>query len=284
MTAKKRKPEITDVIGKIQYRLALAGGWIDQPFVSKYNPTPPGSMVVAAVEPQFHFMDRSGICSSTRSIALKLWKGNIPKNKKPETLVRQLYETENKDKPQPSGSQDMIGLVYPGINRLDYDYNYDGGLYPIHIESNNDPKIAKWLSQVIHILPLMPRPEGYRPLGQQNLDPEWVCRLGQSGKDCYNAILKMDVKGLGETLTENMRCWEAILPDTLIHPILTVDLIKFLNYYQKRYAGAMISGCGGGYIYVVSEEPVPGAFHATIRIRPVRQAQGRQAHRRKVKK
>jgi hypothetical protein len=261
------KPQVTDLIGRIQYRLALAGGWIDQPFVSKHNPSPPGSMVVVAVEPQFRFMDRAGICSSTRSAALKLWGGDIPKNEDPAKLVRELYETENKDKPQPSGSQDMIGLIYPGVNRLDYDYGYEGGIYPVHIESNNDPKVADWLSRVIHILPLMPRPEGYGPLGQQNSDPKWVSRLGQAGKACFDAIVKMDVKTLGESLNENMRCWEVILPHILIHPLLTVDLIGLLRYYQKRYAGAMLSGCGGGYIYVVSEEPVPGAFHLTVKVR-----------------
>lgn len=34
----KRKPlSITDVIGEMPYRIALAGGWIDQPFVSRLN-------------------------------------------------------------------------------------------------------------------------------------------------------------------------------------------------------------------------------------------------------
>ena len=42
-------------------------------------------------------------------------------------------------KPEPSGSQDMIGLIYPGVNRLDFDYDHEGGLFPRHIESNNDP-------------------------------------------------------------------------------------------------------------------------------------------------
>ena len=31
--------DITDILGKIQYRIALAGGWIDQPFMSKLNPS-----------------------------------------------------------------------------------------------------------------------------------------------------------------------------------------------------------------------------------------------------
>ncbi len=42
--------DITDVIGKLPYRMAFAGGWIDQPFVSQHNPTPPGSMVVVALD------------------------------------------------------------------------------------------------------------------------------------------------------------------------------------------------------------------------------------------
>ena len=41
--------DITSVIGKIPYRMAFAGGWIDQPFVSMHNPTPPGSMVVVGI-------------------------------------------------------------------------------------------------------------------------------------------------------------------------------------------------------------------------------------------
>jgi hypothetical protein len=263
---RQQKPHITEVIGKIPYRLALAGGWIDQPFVSKHDPSPPGSMVVVNVEPEFRFMDRAGICGSTRSIALKLWGGNIPDDD-PAKLVQELYETENKDKAEPSGSQDMIGLIYPGINRLDYDFKYKGGIFPAHIESNNDPKVAEWLSRVIHILTVMPRPEGYNPLGVKNLDPKWVRRLGQVGKDCFDAIVRMDIKGLGESLNENMRCWNVLLPQNFRHPVLTVDLLSLLDFYQARYAGAMCSGCGGGYLYVVSEEPVPGAFNATVRVK-----------------
>ena len=64
--------DITSVVGKIPYRLALAGGWIDQPTVSEHNPSPPGSMVTVQVEPEFRFLDRAGICGSTRRIALDM--------------------------------------------------------------------------------------------------------------------------------------------------------------------------------------------------------------------
>ncbi len=265
MTSDKQL-QIKDIVGKLQYRLALAGGWIDQPFVSKHNPSPPGSMVVVAVEPQFRWMNRSGICGSTREIAMELWKGELP-DKDPKLLVQELYAAENEGKAEPSGSQDMIGLVYPGVSRLDYDFESHGGIFPKHIESNNDPAVAEWLSRIIHVITVAPRPDRYNPLEQKNLNPEWIRRLGQSGKDCYDAIVTQDIGKLGASMNECMECWEAILPGTVRHPTLTIDLLTLLKYYQSRYIGAMYSGCGGGYLYVVSEESVPGAFEVKFRVK-----------------
>lgn len=258
-------PEITEVISKIPYRLALAGGWIDQPFISRCNPSPPGAMVVVGVQPDFRFMDRCGLGTSTRLVAARLWGGELPK-RDPEQMVRDLYAAENEGRAEPSGSQDMAGLIYPGINRLDYDFNHTGGYFPAHVESNTNPQTIAWLEIVIHILAVAPRPAGYSPFGCENLDSEWVHRLGQSGHDCYSAICARDIAALGESLNECMRCWEALLPNTVHHPSLTVDLMELLSYYQARYPGAMYSGCGGGYLYVVSERPIPGAFHARLRV------------------
>ena len=261
--------EIGDVIGRIPYRMAFAGGWIDQPFVSRLNPEPPGSMVVVGVEPAFHFMDRAGMATGTRKIALKLWGGALP-DKPPRELVQDLYAAENDGRPEPSGSQDMIGLIHPGVCRLDYDARFEGGIFPSRIESCNDPAVARWLERVIHMLPVAQRPVGYNPLGIKNLDPEWIRRLGRSGKDCYDAIVRRDPGALGASMNECMACWEALLPHTVRHPTVTVDLVGILRHYQARYPGAMYSGCGGGYLYVVSEEPVPGAFQVPVRFREER--------------
>jgi hypothetical protein len=245
--------------------MALAGGWIDQPFVSSRNPDPPGSMVVVGLQPTFRFMDRAGMATSTRSIAEKLWPDGLP-DQDPMALVQELYEAENKGRTNPSGSQDMAGLILPGINRLDYDYEFASGLFPAHVESCNDPEVGSWLEEVIHLLPIAQRPDGYSPLGVQHLSVDWVRRLGQSGKACFAAILAKDAAKLGASLNESMRCWEALLPHTVAHPLITVDLLALLAYYQERYAGAMYSGCGGGYLYVVSEEPVPGAIKTKLRL------------------
>lgn len=256
--------DLTKVIGFIPYRMAFAGGWIDQPFVSRLNPSPPGSMVVVCIHPDMRFMDRAGMATGTRYVALKLWKGRLPDRPAAE-LVKELYQEENRNKPEPSGSQDMIGMLYSGVNRLDYDFDHERGIFPAHIESNNDPQVARWLERVIHMVPIEPRPAGYNPLGVKNLDPAWIERLGRSGRDCFDAIVNRNIRALGESMNECMKCWEAILPHTVRHPTLTVDLPALLRCYQARYPGAMYSGCGGGYLYVVSEEHVPGAFQVRVR-------------------
>jgi hypothetical protein len=256
---------VAKFLGAIPNRLQLAGGWIDQPFVSQKNPRPPGSMVVVQIEPDFRPMDRSGIASGTRAIATKIWKNKLP-NRAPEILVRELYDAENRGKKEPSGSQDMIGLVYPGINRLDYDFKIHGGVFPAHIESCNEIRVAHWLEKVLHLIPIEPRPDGYSPLGVKNLEPKWILRLGESGKNCFDAIVKMDLVALGNSLNETMLCWEKILPRVVAHPLIKLDLKKILRAYQNDFPGAMFSGCGGGYLIVASKEKIPGAFQVNVRI------------------
>jgi hypothetical protein len=258
---------VARLLGAIPHRLQLAGGWIDQPFVSKRNPKPPGSMVVVQIQPDFRPMDRSGIASGTRAVAMKIWKGRLP-NSPPEVLARELYDEENLGKREPSGSQDMIGLVYPGINRLDYDFKVHNGVFPSHIASCNDAKVARWLERVLHLVAVEPRPEGYSPLGVKNLEPKWVARLGLSGQNCYQAIVNRDVKALGASFNLTMQCWETLLPQVVRHPLLRLDLMPLLKAYQDTYHGAMYSGCGGGYLIIASEKPVPGAFKINVRTAP----------------
>ena len=74
-------------------------------------------MVVVSLEPRVRFMDRSGFATGTRNVAMRLWNGELPPGPL-EELVKQLYYEENSNLENPSGAQDMIGLISPGINRL----------------------------------------------------------------------------------------------------------------------------------------------------------------------
>ena len=223
-------------------------------------------MVVVSIEPDCWFMERAGIATGTRNVALRLLAGTAARSAARRTGAGTVRGGESR--------QDRT-VRLAGHDRSDLSGHLTAGLrlptcrrrvslsHRIELRSARSPQ---WLEQVIHILPVAPRPEGYNPLGEKNLDPQWIERLGKTGQDCFDAILRRDVRALGDSMNECMACWEAMLPHTVRHPTVTVDLLGLLRHYQSQFAGAMYSGCGGGYLFVVSEQPVPGALHATVRI------------------
>ena len=263
--ASARGPDLSGVVGGLPYRIQLAGGWIDQPFVSRLDPEPPGSMVVVSLRPTVRYMDRCGMATGTRAVARALWGDALPEGRDPADLVRVLYAAENEGRADPSGSQDMCGIVYPGVSRLDYDATVDRGYFPCHVESTSDPVVVAWLERVLHLVPVAQRPPDYSPLGVQRLDPAWIARLGRSGRDCYDAIVRRDVDALGSSFTGCSLAWDALLPAIFVHPTITIDLKGLLAAYASRYPGAMYSGCGGGYIVVASEDAVPGSLRVRVR-------------------
>ncbi|MDR2233632.1 MAG: adenylyltransferase/cytidyltransferase family protein, partial [Tannerella sp.] len=76
---------------RIPYRIDLAGGWLDQPYVSKYHP---GAVLTICIEPDYEFNDRSGMATSSRKKAVELWQTDIPEGDK-EKLAKTLFCFEN---------------------------------------------------------------------------------------------------------------------------------------------------------------------------------------------
>ncbi|WP_347840645.1 adenylyltransferase/cytidyltransferase family protein [uncultured Draconibacterium sp.] len=239
---------------KFPYRVCLAGGWMDQPWVSEKCA---GSVVVAQMYPTMDFNDRSGMATSSRKVALELWGDEYPDGD-PVRNAQLLFGAENPPGSEYiSGTQDHIGLLVPGVTRIDYDGKY----WPNNLENTVDPETCEWLSSVLNFAPLQPRPEGYNPLLKENLDPKIIKRLGESGKACYDAILKKDVKQLGESMKESFMCWSEMLPYTV--PDWVMEEMQS-NYFPK-YSGAITSGSGGGYIVFPSEEKVEDTIKVKIR-------------------
>ena len=240
---------------ELPYRVCIAGGWMDQPWVSEHAP---GSVVVVAIEPTIPFNDRSGMATSTRRTAGELWGGHWPSGRL-EHHAKMLFACDNPPGTQyVSGSQDSIGLVFPGINRL----HYNGGYWPERIDSNLDPELGQWLESVIHLVPLSPRPEGYDPLQEKNLDPTTVQTLAAAGDLCWESILSKDIAGLGRALTETAVGWRKILPYTI-----DVETLALVRGHSEKHAGCCPSGCGGGYLIVVSDESQVAADELRIRVR-----------------
>ena len=239
---------------RFPYRLCLAGGWVDQPWVSKICP---GSVVVAQIWPTMDFNDRSGLATSSRNVAIKLWGDRYPEGDH-EVNAKLLFGAENPPgKEYISGSQDHIGLLFPGINRL----YYNGDYWPEKIDSTIDPEICNWLSNVLHLIPLEPRPQGYDPLKIMHLEKPFIKELGESGNRCWKSILKKDIVGLGRSVTDTILSWKKILPLTV--PDYVMDELE--TKYFPDYPGAITSGSGGGYVIVVSEKPNEGAVRVKVR-------------------
>ncbi|HEX2920538.1 MAG TPA: adenylyltransferase/cytidyltransferase family protein [Bacteroidales bacterium] len=240
---------------RFPYRICIAGGWVDQPWVSEIHP---GSVVVAQIWPTVEFNDRSGMATSSRKVAIELWNGKIPEGDQVRN-ARLLFGAENPPGSQYiSGSQDHLGLLLPGVNRL----YYEGKFWPSKIESNTDLGTCEWLSSVLHLIPLEPRPEGYDPLKERNLDISYVRDLGMSGDECWQSILHKDIKGLGRAMTKSFLTWKKMMPITVPDSVLQDIKTKYLD----KYAGAITSGSGGGYVLVASETEIKGSISIKVKI------------------
>ncbi len=239
---------------KFPYRVCLAGGWIDQPWVSEIHP---GSVVVAQIYPTIDFNDRSGMATSSRKVAIDLWGDQVPEGN-PQKNAKLLFGAENPPGSKYiSGSQDHIGLLVPGISRIDY----DGKFWPKDIKNTIDKETCEWLSSVLNFVPLQPRPNGYNPILTKNLDRKIIKRLGESGKVCFDAIIKKDVKLLGESMKETFLCWNEMLPYTVPNWVME----EMENNYFSKYSGATTSGSGGGYVVFPSEEKIEGTLKVKVR-------------------
>lgn len=249
-----RSSSVTKREMRFPYRLCLAGGWIDQPWVSRMHP---GSVVVAQIWPTLDFNDRSGLATSSRNVGIKIWGDRYPDGDH-EQNAKILFGAENPPgKTYVSGSQDHIGLLYPGINRL----WYRGGYWPEKIESATGKDVCDWLSDVLYLVPLEPRPKGYDPLKIMHLEKPLIKELGEAGNNCWESILKKDVKGLGKSLTDTLLSWKKILPLTVPDWVMKEMKTKYL----PDYPGAITSGAGGGYVIVVSEKAVEGSIKIKVR-------------------
>lgn len=233
------------------YRICLTGGWLDQPWMSSVVA---GGVTVVGIEADRDFMFRGGMATSTRETARRIWE-TFP-DREPVELARILFGAENPPGVEyVSGSQDALGLCLPGFSRLDYRGNY----WPDQIRSITDQETLDWLEEVIWLVPLRKRDDDYDPLGIKNLSFSYVAQLAKSTDLATLAVQSRNAKLLGESLRLTLDSWKEILP-------LTVpDEFQAVFEVHDRFHGYNLSGCGGGYLIVIAEQPVDEGFQVRIR-------------------
>ena len=237
----------------IPFRIDLAGGWLDQPYVSKYYP---GSVITISIHPDHDFNDRSGMSSSTRKKAIQLWQTNIPEGNI-EILAKTLFSFENQPGTKViSGSQDSIGIVYPGVNKLNYNNNY----WPDSIESEKDSDILEFIEDHLWLITLGPRTGDYDVLSNTNINQHNAKSLADAANKCWKSIKSRNLLEFGTAIRESFDAQVSMFPY-----MVSTEIIKIIDVYKQDVMGWKLSGAGGGgYLILVSEKPVKNAIKIKI--------------------
>jgi cytidyltransferase-like protein len=241
-------------VNRIPFRIDLAGGWLDQPFVSRYHP---GAVITISIEPTVEFNERSGMASSTRNAAIDLWGPRLPPGDC-EKLAKILFCYDNPPGTEEiSGSQDAIGIVVPGLARA----YYEGEYWPSRIDTLGDDTALQFVENALYLVTLGPRHAGFDVLSDTCIDQPRAKALADAAEHCWEAILNRDIGALGGAIRQGYEAQIAMFPH-----MVTDQVVHLIQQYQDRVLGWKLSGAGGGgYLILVSDTPIPNAVRIIAR-------------------
>lgn len=236
------------------FRIDLAGGWLDQPFVGKYAH---GPVITISIEPTVEFNERSGMASSTRRKAIELWHTDVPPGDR-EKLAKILFSYENPPGTKIiAGSQDAIGIVMPGLNKLDYKGEY----WPTTITSVYDEEILSWIENHLYLITLGPRESTFDVLENTFINKENAEALRYAAEMCWESILRRDIEKFGQFFRQSFEAQVRMFPNMVYD-----DIYKAIERYREKAYGWKLSGAGGGgYLILVAKSPIDGAIQIKIR-------------------
>lgn len=239
----------------IPFRIDLAGGWLDQPYVNKLYP---GPVLTISIEPTIEFNNRSGMASSTRNKAIELWKAQLPEGD-PIQLSKILFSYENPPGTlNVAGSQDALGIVMPCLNY--YHYSQDS-YWPSEIKSIDDESILIWLEDHLYLIPLDPRSSNYDVLANTNITTEGAKNLADAANQCWDAIQNKNLPAFGAAFLASFHAQIAMFPNMLDETITPI-----IDKYASKSFGYKLSGAGGGgYLILIANTAIDNAIRIKIR-------------------
>ena len=239
---------------QLPYRIDLAGTWIDQPYVSEYHP---GWAITLSLEPIIEYNERCGMSTSTRNAAKKIWPYHLPLEK-PEMLAEILFKFENTPGSKIiSGAQDSIGICMPGLVR----HYYDNAFWPKKFESVHDEKIITWLEDHLYMVLLWPREKGLDLLKETYINTENVKALANAAERCWKAIMDRDLESFASAFLDSFNAQVKMFP-----AMVNNEVQRAIDEYKDGALGWKLAGAGGGgYMILVSKEPIKGAMRIKVR-------------------
>ena len=151
-----------------------------------------------------------------------------------------------------SGAQDQLGLLLPGLNKL----NFDNGYWPVSIESDCSEDTLKYVRDHLFLLPLQPRISGFDVFAGKNINAGAIRKLAESAELCWKAIRNRDTAAWGKASSQ---CLDAQLE--MFPAMATEEILAMRKKYQSQICGCKMTGSGGGgYMILIAEKPVPNAL------------------------
>jgi cytidyltransferase-like protein len=244
-------------IKPMPYRIDLAGTWIDQPYVSKYQP---GSAITASLEPTIEFNERSGMATSTRKKAIELWNDHLPLEK-PEKLAKTLFRYDNDPgTKEVSGSQDSIGITMPGINKFYYE---KGKYWPSKFETISDKLTITWLEERLSMVTLWPRPADFIVLKETYINEENVRQLTEAADLVWEGLIEKNFQKFSKAFLDSFHAQIRMFPK-----MMNPEIEKVIAQYKDKAQAWKLAGAGGGgYLILLSEKEIPNSFKIKIRIK-----------------
>ena len=161
---------------------------------------------------------------------------------------------------QIAGSQDAIGIVMPGLNKLFY--NHDT-YWPTQFEKVEEETILSWIENNLYLIPLDPRQEDYDVLANTRISTDGAKALAEAAEGCWQAIQSKDLIQFGKYFLDSFHAQIAMFPN-----MLDATTANMIEKYKTQSHGYKLSGAGGGgYLILVSDTPIDNAIQIKIRRR-----------------
>jgi cytidyltransferase-like protein len=226
---------------QIPESLTLAGGWLDQPAVSRLAPGPALTLSIHPI---------TAASSALRNSALELWNARLPADQ-PEKLARVLFGYANLPGAKVRhGSSAALGLACPGLTRSDY----AGKSWPERISSLQDETVLKFIEDSLSFMPFDPQP---RSLPGARLTPAAAQAHARASEACWQALLEGDLPALGRSLLESFQArasrWSA-------------EQQNLIDTIRQHAAGFDLCKLGGqSGLLLISDGPIENALRLSIR-------------------
>jgi galactokinase/mevalonate kinase-like predicted kinase len=241
-------------MNQMPFRIDLAGGWLDQPYVSQHYP---GSVITISIEPTYPFNERSGMASSTRRAAIDMWGSRIPAGES-EKLAKILFCYDNPPGTEViSGSQDSIGIVFPGLANA----FYTGDYWPKSIEHITEEPYLQFVENCLYLVTLGPRHSEFDVLKDTNINQNGARALAEATDEAWYAIKTQNLEQFGVAVRAAFEAQIRMFPN-----MLTETIQELIGAYQDLAFGWKLSGAGGGgYLILVSDHPIKDAMRIVAR-------------------